>query len=165
MGDPGLLQKLPDIPSLLSEGGCDGEQACPADGAVGRQVTMADLAHPRHSLAALSTQLHHPLERGYRCAEVFDYNRQKDRLAAVLQGGQVDRFAFVAVLLRKELLLQLQQLHPFCDSDLLLSARPGKFASVASIQPSATNAPLLNSWVVARTTSASLAFLLSICHA
>ena len=44
MGNPGLFQELPDIPSLLSEGGGDGEQACPADGSVGRLDTMADLA-------------------------------------------------------------------------------------------------------------------------
>ena len=31
MGDPGLLQELPDIPALLPEGGGDGEQAAPAD--------------------------------------------------------------------------------------------------------------------------------------
>ncbi len=35
MGNPGLLQELPDIPPLLSECGRDGEQACPADGALG----------------------------------------------------------------------------------------------------------------------------------
>jgi hypothetical protein len=44
MGNPGLLQELPDIPSLLSERGGDGEQACPADGSVGRLDTMTDLA-------------------------------------------------------------------------------------------------------------------------
>ena len=42
MSNPGLLQELPDIPSLLFEG--DGEQACPADGAVGRLDSMTDLA-------------------------------------------------------------------------------------------------------------------------
>lgn len=57
MGNPGLLQELPDIPSLLSEGGGDGEQACPADGAVGRLDTMADLAlddgRPQRSLGCV----------------------------------------------------------------------------------------------------------------
>jgi hypothetical protein len=152
MGNPGLFQELPDIAALLSEGGGDGEQACSADGAVGRLDTMTDLAlddgrpqrslgsvvggldslslqegpqrishlqellagahraGPWRSLAALNAQLHHLLERGYRCAEVFDYKRQPDRLAAVLQCGPVDRSAFVAVPLLKQLLLQLQQL-------------------------------------------------------
>ena len=36
MGNPSLLQELPDIPSLVSEGGGDGEQARPADCAVCR---------------------------------------------------------------------------------------------------------------------------------
>ena len=43
MGDPGLFQEIPDIAVLLPEGGGDGEQACPADGAVGRLNTIADL--------------------------------------------------------------------------------------------------------------------------
>ena len=44
MGDPGLLQKSPDIPPLLPEGGGDREQAAAADGAVGRLDAMADFA-------------------------------------------------------------------------------------------------------------------------
>ena len=35
MGDPGLLEELPDIPPLLPEGGGDREQAAPADGTAG----------------------------------------------------------------------------------------------------------------------------------
>ena len=31
MGNPGLLQELPDIAALLPEGGRDGEQAAAAD--------------------------------------------------------------------------------------------------------------------------------------
>ena len=57
MGDPGLLQELPEIPSLLSEGGGDGEQACSADCAVGRLDTMTDLAlddgRPQRSLGSV----------------------------------------------------------------------------------------------------------------
>ena len=57
MGNPGLLQELPYIPSLLSEGGGDGEQACSADGAVGRLDTMTDLAlddgRPQRSLGSV----------------------------------------------------------------------------------------------------------------
>jgi len=44
IGNPGLLQKLPDIAALLPEGGGDGEQAAAADGAAGRLDAMADLA-------------------------------------------------------------------------------------------------------------------------
>ncbi len=36
VGDPGLLQELPDIPPLLHEGGGDREQPAAADGAAGR---------------------------------------------------------------------------------------------------------------------------------
>ena len=57
MGDPGLLQELPDIAALLSEGGGDGEQPCPADGPVGRLDAMADLAlddgRPQGSLGSV----------------------------------------------------------------------------------------------------------------
>jgi hypothetical protein len=31
MGDPGLLQKIPDIPPLLPQGGGDGEQTAAAE--------------------------------------------------------------------------------------------------------------------------------------
>jgi hypothetical protein len=44
---------------------------------------------PWRSLAVLDTQLHHPLQRGYK--------RQPDRLAAFLQSDPVDRAALVAV--------------------------------------------------------------------
>jgi len=44
MGNPGLFQELPDIPSLLSGGGGDGEQVCSADGAVGRLDATTYLA-------------------------------------------------------------------------------------------------------------------------
>ena len=40
MGSPGFLQESP----LLSEGGGDGEKACPPDGALGWQNALADLA-------------------------------------------------------------------------------------------------------------------------
>ena len=57
MGDPGLLQELPDIAALLSEGGGDGEQPCPADGPVGRLDAMANLAlddgRPQGSLGSV----------------------------------------------------------------------------------------------------------------
>jgi hypothetical protein len=49
----------------------------------------AHRAGPWRSLAALSAQLHHLLESGYRCAEVFDYKRQPERLAMVLQLQQL----------------------------------------------------------------------------
>ena len=51
---------------------------------------------PWHSLAALSVQLHHPLERGLK--------RQPDRLAMVLQHRPPDRSDLVAVQLLKQLL-------------------------------------------------------------
>jgi hypothetical protein len=35
LGDPGLFQKIPDITALLPQGGCDGEQAAAAEGAIG----------------------------------------------------------------------------------------------------------------------------------
>ncbi len=134
-------------------GGRDGEQACLADGALGRLNTMTDLAlddgrtqgslgsvvggldslslqegpeaidhleqllagahrlGPRRSLAALYTQLHHPLQPGLKL--------QPDRLAAVLQAGPVDRYVLVAVPVGKKLQLQAQQ---FC-ADLRTGAR------------------------------------------
>ena len=44
MGDPGLLQKLPHIPALLSERGGDCEQAAAADPTGSGLDAMADLA-------------------------------------------------------------------------------------------------------------------------
>ncbi len=44
IGNQRLLQEPQDIPSLMSESGGDVLQACPADGAVCRLDTMADLA-------------------------------------------------------------------------------------------------------------------------
>lgn len=41
MGDPGLLQKMPEVPALLPQGGCDREQATAADGATGELDAMA----------------------------------------------------------------------------------------------------------------------------
>ena len=35
MGDPGLLQQIPDITGLLPQGGGDGEQVVAAEGAIG----------------------------------------------------------------------------------------------------------------------------------
>jgi hypothetical protein len=106
MGNPGLLQELPDIAALLPEGGRDGEQAAAADRSLAGLDAMADLAlnhrlaqgtlggivgrldsrglqegpktigqlqdllsgahcfRPWRSLAALSSQFHHPLQRG-----------------------------------------------------------------------------------------------------
>ena len=44
MGDPGLLQELPDIPALLPEGGGDREQSAAADGTAGGLDAKADCA-------------------------------------------------------------------------------------------------------------------------
>jgi len=44
MGDPGLLQKIPDIPALLPQGSGDREQAVTADRTLVRLDAMADLA-------------------------------------------------------------------------------------------------------------------------
>ena len=44
MGNPGLLQELPDIAALLPEGGGDGEQAAATDRTLAGLDTMADLA-------------------------------------------------------------------------------------------------------------------------
>ena len=44
MGDPGLLQELPDIPALLPEGGGDREQSAAADGTAGGLDAKADFA-------------------------------------------------------------------------------------------------------------------------
>ena len=44
MGNPGLLQELPDIAALLPEAGGDGEQAAAADCTLAGLDTMADLA-------------------------------------------------------------------------------------------------------------------------
>jgi hypothetical protein len=44
MGNPGLLQELPDIAALLSEAGGDGEQAAAADRSLAGLDPMADLA-------------------------------------------------------------------------------------------------------------------------
>ena len=44
MGNPGLLQELPDIAALLSEAGGDGEQSAAADRTLAGLDAMADLA-------------------------------------------------------------------------------------------------------------------------
>ncbi len=44
MGNPGLLQELPDIAALLPEGGGNGEQAAAADLTLAGLDTIADLA-------------------------------------------------------------------------------------------------------------------------
>ena len=44
MGDPGLLQKIPDIPPLLPQGSGDREQAAAADRTLAGLDAMADLA-------------------------------------------------------------------------------------------------------------------------
>ncbi len=44
MGNPRLLQELPHITALLSQGGGDGEQAAAADGALAGLDAMADLS-------------------------------------------------------------------------------------------------------------------------
>ena len=44
MGDPGLLQELPDIPLLLPQGGGDREQAATADSTAGGLDAKADFA-------------------------------------------------------------------------------------------------------------------------
>lgn len=50
MGDPGLLQKAPHIPALLSERGGDREQSAPADPTGSGLDAIADLA-VNHGLA------------------------------------------------------------------------------------------------------------------
>lgn len=52
------------------------------------------------SLATLSAQRHHPLQRGLK--------RLSDQPAPLLQGGPVDRAVFVVVPVAKQLLLQAQ---------------------------------------------------------
>lgn len=44
MGNPRLLQELPNIPALLAQRGGDGEQAAAADGALAGLDAMADLS-------------------------------------------------------------------------------------------------------------------------
>jgi hypothetical protein len=44
MGNPCLLQELPDITALLSQGGGDGEQAAAADRTLAALNPRADLA-------------------------------------------------------------------------------------------------------------------------
>lgn len=53
MGDPCLLQELPDIPALLPQGGGDGEQSAAADGTAGGLDAKADFAL-NHRLAQRS---------------------------------------------------------------------------------------------------------------
>ncbi len=62
MGNPRLLQELPNIAALLSQRGGDGEQAAAADGALARLDAMADLS------------LNHRLAQGtYSCGQDFVY--------------------------------------------------------------------------------------------
>ena len=58
MGNPGLLQELPDITALLSEAGGDGEQSAAADGTVAGLDAMADFS------------LNHRLAQGTFCSIV-----------------------------------------------------------------------------------------------
>jgi hypothetical protein len=44
MGNPGLINELPDIPALLSEGGRDCQQAAAADRTLAGLDAMTDLA-------------------------------------------------------------------------------------------------------------------------
>lgn len=44
MSDPGLLQELPDITTLLAQGGGDGEQPAAADRTLAGLDAMTDLA-------------------------------------------------------------------------------------------------------------------------
>jgi len=44
MGNPGLLQELPDIPALLPQGGGDREQSATTDGTAGGLYAKADFA-------------------------------------------------------------------------------------------------------------------------
>ena len=51
MGDPGLLQKIPDIPALLPQGSGDREQAITADRSLAGppcsgKMTPLSIAHP-----------------------------------------------------------------------------------------------------------------------
>ena len=139
IGDPCLLEELPNIAALLPEGGGDREQAAAANGTTCLLEAVTDLAPnyrlaqgtysygedfvysgvvggldatglqevpeatchlleklagahsagPRRSLAALSAQLHCPLQRGLE----FLANRQ----AALLQGGPVNRSLLIVV--------------------------------------------------------------------
>jgi hypothetical protein len=58
MGDPGLLEELPDIQPLLPEGSGDREQAATANGTAGRLDAVTDLA------------LNHRLAQGTFCGVV-----------------------------------------------------------------------------------------------
>ena len=58
MGDPGLLEELPDIPPLLPEGCGDREQATPADRTLAGLASLTDLA------------LNHRLAQGTLCGVV-----------------------------------------------------------------------------------------------
>jgi len=63
MGNPGLLQELPDISALLPQGGGDCEQSATRDGTAGGLDAKADFA------------LDDGLEQGpYSCGEDFVYS-------------------------------------------------------------------------------------------
>ena len=63
MGNPGLLQELPDISALLPQGGGDCEQSATTDGTAGGLDAKADFA------------LDDGLEQGpYSCGEDFVYS-------------------------------------------------------------------------------------------
>ena len=87
MGDPVLLQNLPDIAPLLPQGGGKSEQAAAADGTCG----------PKRLLAAWVAQRQCQLKRGLKDLA----NRQ----AALLQGGPVNCCLLVVVSVAKQLLL------------------------------------------------------------
>jgi len=100
MGDPGLLQKFPDIPPLLPEGGGDREQPAAADGAVGRLHAAGDLAlNHRLSQGSLSSVVSEfdplDLQKG------LQYNGQLEQLLA-----GADRFSP-----RRSLASRVAQIH------------------------------------------------------
>ena len=71
MGDPGLLQKIPDIPALLPQGSGDREQAAAADRTLAGLDAMADLAlNHRLAQGALGGIVRVGLELVERCPDV-----------------------------------------------------------------------------------------------
>jgi len=44
MGDPGMFQKIPNIPAMFLKGSCDSEQAAQAERTLAGLVAMADLS-------------------------------------------------------------------------------------------------------------------------
>ena len=109
MGDPGLLEELPDIPPLLPEGSGDLQQAAPEDRTLAGLDAVTDLA------------LNHRLAQGTFCGVVggLDASGLQEspqptfHLLALLAGGYragPRRSLLVVVPVAKQLLLQAQQL-------------------------------------------------------